>query len=39
MTGQNALRGAIFGALLSFSVGGFAQQIVTTSDVIQQPGY
>lgn len=39
MTGQNALRGVIFGALLSLSAGSVAQQIVTTSDVIQQPGY
>ncbi|CAI0895595.1 inhibitor of vertebrate lysozyme family protein [Serratia entomophila] len=39
MAGQCAPRSAVFGALLSFSAGGFAQQIVTTSDVIQQPGY
>lgn len=39
MTGHQALRCALFGALLSFSAGSFAQQIVTTSDLIQQPGY
>ena len=39
MTGHRALRCALFGALLSFSAGSFAQQIVTTSDLIQQPGY
>ncbi|MER5129521.1 inhibitor of vertebrate lysozyme family protein [Serratia marcescens] len=39
MTGHQALRCALFGALLSFSAGSFAQQIVTTSDLIQQQGY
>ncbi|HEI8867581.1 TPA: inhibitor of vertebrate lysozyme family protein [Serratia odorifera] len=39
MTGKYQLRCALFAALIGISAGSVAQQIVTTSDLIQQPGY
>lgn len=39
MMRQNRLKGAMVAALLSISTTSFAEQIVTTSDLIQQPGY
>ncbi|HEJ9060328.1 TPA: inhibitor of vertebrate lysozyme family protein [Serratia fonticola] len=39
MIGKKRLLGALVAALLGFSNGSFAEQIITASDLIQQPGY
>lgn len=39
MIGQRAVRRLVLGGALAFSVFGYAQQNVTTSELIQQPGY
>ncbi|AVJ18802.1 hypothetical protein CLM71_17530 [Serratia sp. MYb239] len=39
MTGMHKRRYMLLGALLAVSAGSFAQQVVTTADLVQQPGY
>lgn len=39
MIGKKRLLGALVATLLGFSTGSFAEQIITASDLIQQPGY